>query len=530
MRTKKIFAIVSVFLFTVCCLSAASFEVNYSSSVYEPDSTKRREDELAGVIIKTNVESAEVYINGKLAGKTPYATAELSPSYYNIEIRKEGYDTIKCKIYPRRRYTYTYNFVMQKTCGYINVKNYPSGSYIYIDGSRQSSFPYEVYPGSYTVKVRKFGYEDYEERIYVDNHKTVTVNAALKTAPFKISNFKISKNQINPDYTSGIGKVNFSFEVTNDGSAVLSVNDRYGNEVWYHEYNSFSTWEQSITWNGTGTNGERLPDGQYTVNLYSFDFDESYSIKINRSLIYPLSVFTPSGSGIGSLPCAFGDGVNYVKLFVEFGPLIDMNGNGVSIYSLPVTTGMIIDFAKYWELSGSIGVGAATSEKAANGTDGKNPILASGSLKRNFVIPLGGGTKIDFAGLINYNFCSIQGYAPLGTDMGKGLGLGFAAAFETKTAYFGVTGEYSFAKTTPSSDVDVLKYGAVASIQPAKNLKTSAWASMTNNKVLEGGVEFITMPGSGAFCFDAKASVITDLSSENKNMFINAKFGLSYLF
>ena len=53
---------------------------------------------------------------------------------------------------------------------------------------------------------------------------------------------------------------------------------------------------------------------------------------------------------------------------------------------------------------------------------------------------------------------------------------------------------------------------------------------MTNNKVLEGGVEFITMPGSGAFCFDAKASVITDLSSENKNMFINAKFGLSYLF
>ena len=526
MKMKKSFAIFLVLLFAVCGLSAASFEITYDGSVYEPDSTKRREDELAGVIIKANVE-AEVYISGKYAGKTPYATADLSQSYYSVELRKDGYDTIKCKIYPRRRYTYTYNFVMQKTCGYINVKNYPSGSYVYIDGSRQSSFPYEVYPGSYTVKVRKFGYEDFEERIYVDNHKTVTVNAALKTAPFKISNFKISKNQINPDYTSGIGKVTFSFDVTNDGSAVLSVNDRYGNEVWCHEYNSFSTWEQSITWNGTGSYGERLPDGQYTVNLYSFDFDESYTIKINRSLIYPLSVFTPSGSGIGSLPCAFGDGINYVKLFVNFGPLINMNGSSVSIYSLPVSTGMIIDFAHYYELSGSVGVGAATSSDVTNG---KNPILASGSFKRNFVIPLGGGAKVDFAGLIDYNFCSIHGYAPLGTDIGKGLGLGVAAAFETKTAYFGVSGEYSFAKTSSASNMDVLKYGAVASIQPAKNLKASAWTAMTNNKVLEGGVEFITMPGSGAFCFDAKASVLTDLSSENKNMFINAKFGLSYLF
>ena len=526
MKMKKIFASVLVLLFAVCGLFAASFEINYGSSAYEPDSTKRREDELAGVIIKANVE-AEVYINGRFAGNTPFATSELTPTYYNIEIRKDGYDTIKCKIYPRRRYTYTYNFVMQKTCGYINVKNYPSGSYIYIDGSRQSSFPYEVYPGSYTVKVRKFGYEDYEERIYVENHKTATVNASLKTAPFRISNFKISKNQINPDYTSGIGKVTFSFDVTNDGSAVLSVNDRYGNEVWYHEYNSFSTWEQSITWNGTGTSGERLPDGQYTVNLYSFDYDESYPIKINRSLIYPLSVFTPSGSGIGSLPCAFGDGVNYVKLFVDFGPIIDLNGSEVGIYSLPVSTGMIIDFAKYWELSGSFGVGAATKAEA---TDGKNPLLASGSLKRNFVIPLGGGTKVDFAGLVDYNFCSVPGYAPLGTDYGKGLGLGFAAAIETKSAYFGVSGEYSFAKTSLTSDVDVLKYGAVASIKPAKNLKASAWAAMTNNKVIEGGVEFITMPGSGAFCFDAKASILTDLSDKNKNMFINAKFGLSYLF
>lgn len=526
MKFKKYFSLVLVFLFTVCALSAASMEFEYDGGVRNPDSTKRRDDELIGVIIKANVE-AEVYINGKLFGKTPVATVDLSATYYNLELRKSGYDTIRCKIYPRRRYTYVYEFVMQRTCGFINVKNYPSGSMVYVDGTRVSSFPMEVDPGSHTVKVRKFGYEDFSESIYVENHKTATVNASLKTAPFRISKFKISKNQINPDYTSGIGKVNFSFEVTNDGSAILSVSDRYGNEVWSHEYNSFSTWEQSITWDGTGNYGERLPDGQYTVNLYSFDFDESYRIKIDRSLIYPLSVFTPSGSGIGSLPCAFGDGVNYVKLFVDFGPLIDMNDSGVNLYSLPITTGIIVDFAHYYEISGSIGVGAATKNIAE---DSKNPVMASGSFKRNFTVPLEDGLKLNFAGLIDYNFCSVKGYGPLGTDIGKGLGIGLAAAFETKSSYFGVTGEYSFAKTTKSSDEDILKYGIVASIQPAKNLKSSAWASMTNNKVLEGGLEFISMPGSGAFCFDAKASILKDLSASDKNMLINAKFGLSYLF
>ena len=147
MKFKKYFSLVLVFLFTVCALSAASMEFEYDGGVRNPDSTKRRDDELIGVIIKANVE-AEVYINGKLFGKTPVATVDLSATYYNLELRKSGYDTIRCKIYPRRRYTYVYEFVMQRTCGFINVKNYPSGSMVYVDGTRVSSFPMEVDPGS----------------------------------------------------------------------------------------------------------------------------------------------------------------------------------------------------------------------------------------------------------------------------------------------------------------------------------------------------------------------------------------------
>ena len=523
MKVKKIFSAVFMFFFAVCMAAALSIEFDYNGSTRDPDTRKRRDDELTGVIIKTNVDAAEVYINGKLLGKTPFATVDLSATYYNLEIRKSGYDTISCKIYPRQRYTYTYEFVMQKTCGFINVKNYPSGSYVYIDGSRETNFPVEVYPGSHTVKVRKFGYEDFVERINVENHTTVSVNAVLKTAPFEINDFKVSKTKINPDYSSGIGKVNFSFNVTNDGSAILSVNDRYGNEVWTYEFKSFSTWEQSVTWNGRGNYGEEIPDGQYTVNLYSFDFDQSIPLAIDRGLNYPLSTFTPSGTGFGSLPLALGDGMNYVKLFVDFGPMINIADNKIQLYSLPITTGIVIDFGRYNELAGSFGVGAATAS-------GKNPLLASGSFKRNFVIQLDKTCKLNLAGLIDYNYCTAKDFAPLGSGLDKGLGLGFSAAYETGSFYLGLSGEYSFAKKTASAPEDVLTYGAVISIQPVKNLKAGGWAVMTNNKILEGGIEFISMPGSGAFCFDAKASVLKDITSSDKNLMINAKFGLSYLF
>jgi len=535
MKFKKIFSAVLVFMFAVCTLSALSVEVNYNGELREPDIRKRRDDDLVGVIIRTNVE-AEVFINGHSFGKTPVATIDLSTTYYNLEIRRSGYDTIRCKIYPRRRYTYTYEFVMQKTCGYINIKNYPSGSTVYVNGSSVSSLPVEVDPGYHNIKVRKFGYEDYVERVYVENHKTTNVNVSLKTAPFRITNFSVSKKQINPDYSSGIGKVTFSFEVSNDGSAILSVCDRYGNAVWTHEYGYFSTWNQSITWNGTGNYGERLPDGQYTVNLYSFDYDVSYNIKIDRSLVYPLSVFTPAGSGIGSLPCAFGDGVNYVKLLVDFGPMLNLNDGKVKLYSLPVTTGILIDFGHYNEFGFSFGVGAATSSDVTDRT----PLMAGISFKRNFVIDLGGGSKFDFAGLINYNYCSVYDYCVPGTEVGKGLDLGLALGYETKTFYLGVSGEYAFGATRIRTNKDrnaddedpedILKYGVVASLLPARNLRTSAFAAFYNNKMLEAGLEFIAMPGAGAFCCNAKASVLTDITAKDKNMLINAKFGLSYLF
>ena len=536
MSIKKLIWIFSLFFVAVCSLSAFSYDFDYEG-VVDPDTKKRREDDLAGLIIKTNIEDADVYINGKLFGKTPFATADLSASYYNLEIRKSGYDTIQCRIHLKRHYTYVYNFTLVKTCGYINVTGAPSGSSIYVDGSSHSYFPIETSPGYHTVKVRKFGYEDYSTQVMVENHRTSNISVSLKTAPFEIRDFEVSKTVINPDYNSGIGKANISFYVTNTGSAIVSVNDRYGNMVWSYEYRSFSTWQQSVTWDGCGSEGERLPDGVYTVNLDSLDYEFSKTIKIDRSMIYPLSVPTTSGSGIGTLPCAFSSEMNYVKLYTSFGPMVNA-GEKVSLYGVPVNAGLIVDFAKHFELGGYAGMYTAFDKSVVSGS---TPVKFGFNFKGSGSIEILSDLSFNFAGLLHYNYCTQYDFIPKNVDMGNGFGFGAAAGLETSMLYFGLSADYSLGKTMNTRNSkrlengqranDIIKCGAVASVEPAKNIRTSVWAALHNAEVFEGGLELIMMPAASAFCFDVKTWVLKSLdSAAGKNMLINAQIGLSYLF
>ena len=514
MNIKRFFSVLLVLSVAVYSLSALSVEIDLgydASSVREPDSKKRRDDDYAGVIIKTNVDDATILIDGEVVGKSPYATVDLAAKYYNLEIRRSGYDTIKCRIHPKRYYTYTYNFVMIKTCGYISVKGAPEGASIYVNGSRYSSFPLEVDPGNYTVKVRKFGYDDFVKDVYVANHKTAAVDVSMKVSPFTISKFKVSKTVINPNYNSAIGKTEISFYVTNTGSAILTVSDRYGNVVWDHRYSNFSTWEQSITWNGTGSGGERIPDGTYTITLSSYDSEYSEKIRIDRSLSYPLEAFTPNGSGIGTLPFAFASQVNYTKLFADVGPSLAASDNKIQFNALPATVGLVIDFARHFELAGSFGSNIGIASPSDTSLKGGVSFKGSGSAR------IASGMSLNFAGFTAYNYDLLNQ---------TGFAFGLSMGLETSALYLGATGEYILGMY---GQENALKYGATVSVMPSRNLRLSGWGAVTDNTSFEAGVEFISLPANGSLSFDAKAWMETGIKDQ-KNVVINGKFGLSYLF
>ena len=513
---KKFFLCLVVLVTCVFSVSALSVELDLSygsfETLREPDTRKRRDDDYTGVIIKTNVEEAQIYIDGKDVGQSPFASVDFTDRYYKLEIRKAGYDTIQCRIHPRRYYTYTYNFTMVRTCGYITVKGMPQGASVYVDGVSHSSYPLEVEPGNHTVKVRKFGYEDYAKEVYVANHKSIAVEVSMKTAPFSISRFKVSKAVINPDYSSAIGKTEFSFYVTNTGSAIITVSDRYGNIVWDHRYNSFSTWEQSLTWNGTGSGGERLPDGLYTVKLSSYDYEFTDKVKIDRSLSYPLQAYTGMGSGIGTMPFAFASEVNYVKLFADAGLSLVAENNKASLAAIPVNFGMVIDFGHHFELAGALGPNISLGNP-------KNEVSLKGSVsfKGSGSARIASGLSANFAGFAGYSHDLLNA---------SGITVGLSAGLESSAFYAGASGQYIF---TGAGKEDAYKYGAALSFVPSKSLRLSGWGAILSGTNFEAGLELISMPENSSVSFDAKVWMESGIKSQ-ENVVINGKIGLSYLF
>ena len=333
----------------------------------------------------------------------------------------------------------------------------------------------------------------------------------MKVSPFTISKFKVSKTVINPNYNSAIGKTEISFYVTNTGSAILTVSDRYGNVVWDHRYSSFSTWEQSITWNGTGSGGERIPDGTYTITLSSYDSEYSEKIRIDRSLSYPLQAFTPNGSGIGTLPFAFASQVNYTKLFADVGPSLAASDNKIQFNALPATVGLVIDFARHFELAGSFGSNIGIASPSDTSLKGGVSFKGSGSAR------IASGMSLNFAGFTAYNYDLLNQ---------TGFAFGLSMGLETSALYLGATGEYILGMY---GQENALKYGATVSVMPSKNLRLSGWGAVTDNTSFEAGIEFISLPANGSLSFDAKAWMETGIKDQ-KNVVINGKFGLSYLF
>lgn len=81
-----------------------------------------------------------------------------------------------------------------KPPGSIRVESTPSGANCYLDGTYKGSTPLtiaEISPGSYTITLRKDGYYDWEDSVYVQAGETSHVYATLKV---KVGSLDVNAN------------------------------------------------------------------------------------------------------------------------------------------------------------------------------------------------------------------------------------------------------------------------------------------------------------------------------------------------
>jgi flagellar basal-body rod modification protein FlgD len=67
------------------------------------------------------------------------------------------------------------------------------------------------------------------------------------------------------------GKASMALNLAGDASVVLTVKDLQGNTVATLNQGTLKKGDNTITWDGTGSSGAKLPDGNYTVSVKAVD-------------------------------------------------------------------------------------------------------------------------------------------------------------------------------------------------------------------------------------------------------------------
>lgn len=147
------------------------------------------DDEYRDVTVTSNVDSADVYVDGERRGKTPWTgsfAVDHGDRYGDtrIEVRKDGYETAGKRV---KLDSSQVSFTMEKRTRPVAVTSEPDGSTVYVDGQAVGTTPWigEFWvKGSHTVRVEKSGYRSQE---FTNVSHSRTIHASLLSSSPQLS-------------------------------------------------------------------------------------------------------------------------------------------------------------------------------------------------------------------------------------------------------------------------------------------------------------------------------------------------------
>ena len=273
---------------------------------------RMEETEGSGLLIRSNPSRARIFIDGIEYGYTPLRLDHLRPGRYVVQLRKDGYVERRFTVRVRQGSLMTVSLELQESTGRVLLKiSRASGSpepeklrfypRISVDGTSFDTEALELRAGFRNILVSAFGWEDAAATVYVEADSYKELELSLKPAVFKVSGGSQSRSRFNPASTGSLGSTTINFTVSAPGTGSLTVMDPDWKPVFERPLDLFETWSQSVTWNGRNNDGEKLPDGVYTlvISVYSVPWDDSLPVEDgfviqteldSSKLIYPLSL------------------------------------------------------------------------------------------------------------------------------------------------------------------------------------------------------------------------------------------------
>ncbi|MGQ9632169.1 MAG: PEGA domain-containing protein [bacterium] len=138
--------------------------------------------------VESEPPGADVYLDGKIMGKTPIAIANLDAKGYNLVIRKSGYrdyvESVEVRGDSVTSIRATLSSAVRDT-GAIYVSSNPSGAKVFLDGVERGVSPLamkDIPVGRHAVEVRAEDYDAWWGEVDVKRNQVELVEAELKKA------------------------------------------------------------------------------------------------------------------------------------------------------------------------------------------------------------------------------------------------------------------------------------------------------------------------------------------------------------
>jgi hypothetical protein len=263
----------------------------------------------AEIIVETNPEGARLYLNDSLVGETPFSQAKMSVGNYAVRVEKIGYRSREFTLNAMSGKRYTFNFDLEKASARLNLSARPSTARLSIDGSSAEPGSRELSAGRHSLRAELFGYQAAQRDVWLEDGSDSRVELELQTAAFSAGDFRLSRQSLNPLASGKLGMVSLSFWVSAPGSGELAVTDSGGAPRRHVSFPSFSTWNQSCSWDGRDDSGSIVPDGRYFIEISLAGADgnsasRKFEVAIDSHLTARAGVSFSGATGLACSPSA----------------------------------------------------------------------------------------------------------------------------------------------------------------------------------------------------------------------------------
>ncbi|MFC2604027.1 MAG: PEGA domain-containing protein, partial [Treponema sp.] len=486
------------------------------------------------ISVHSNVLGAAVFLNNEYQGTTPLNISGLAAGIYELRLEKQGYSNSAYMIYVSEGRSFSYYVPLERSIGFLDFSSLPAGSLIYVDSKKTDNSYIEVEEGRHEILIRRFGFKDVRGAVFVRKGTVRFISAKMTEDSFRLKSFSAAKRSFNPDYSGALGQTTFTASVTAPAIGVLSIKDESGEEVFRAELPEFSTWEQSIKWNGRANDGSKLAGGMYTADFSAGGQILSSAVRLDYSISYRPVEIGFAGSGIGSFPAAFTLPKKTVMLSAAVSPIFNTEDG---FYSAPFVFALSYTPSDFAELSSRFTVNAA-NEKSSVGVNAAAKFVFSSQISYD--------AKICYGASVHYGYSGKQMFYPYGVQYGSGLGASAMFGLDLKNVYAGVSSSY----TVGSLDGDVgrkdsaLKNVVAFSFRPAAMTAIDAAFAINSAFNFYDGISDSIMAADFARAFDAQlgasfmipnTSVILRTSASaliytGGTSYIGGRFCIAYMF